>query len=582
MNSRPVRIVLLVLVAFLAALVWRRESTEPRALSSVTQSSAREAPRREVVRSRGTQTTQRDAGRVAESSARLPEISASSGAETWWRAHPQAVTLHRRNGDAVVFQHSKETRDGEIVTWVGRSAAMPDALLVSVARPGDYTAVALLPSEPQRSMRVHDGVMTVEEVLASGQDCDLAVAPPRVESAPDGVSLVKPTDPTTTGGVAAASVTQNVDVLFLYNTRALGIAAERSSDPVGYIDGYARAALATANEVLQNSRIDAFRWRYVGLAAVPEYPVKQTVSEDLQMIAPDGPYAELVATERARYGADQVLMWTGAGVRQGSAYGGLIRNQPVERGGMVAALRLTAGVLILAHELAHNFGCHHDRGHAGSGDGSTAQPEGDGNWCYGLLWSDGAGTTGTVMAYADSLVPYFSHPQIRVGDHVIGYAETDPRAAFNSRIMTDFAEYIATETPETEATPVILQQPRDTAGTEGQAVTLSVSAVGGGLRYQWMKAGVAIEGASSAELARTVGASVTGDYSVVVSNSRGSVTSRSAQLTLNTPAAPTPSNPTTPAASSAGGGGGGGGGSASVWSLLALATLLAMRRTPRS
>ena len=394
----------------------------------------------------------------------------------WRNAHPAVLTVATYPGLPVTFRQIEVKAEGGSLTWIGRNAALPGASFVGIASANGYDAVMLLPGVGQFNYHVRDGRVLVEEVAASGSDCAVESGPPNDLGLSAPLMTAAELTAATAGSKALAGAL-NVDVLFLYNTRALAVAAERSNDALGYIDGYARAALETANQVLLNSQVSNFAWRYVGLVAVPEYTPKVTVTEDLQMIAPDGPFTDLVRTERARYGADQVLLWTGTGPRQGSAFGGLERNQPVERGGTVAALRLTAGVLILAHELAHNFGCHHDRGHAGTGDGSTAQPDGDGFWCYGLLWNErgATSTTGTVMSYTDSLVPYFSNPNLTLGTQASGFPETDPRAAFNARILTDNATYIATESVETEALPVILQQPLGATLALGQAMALSVS-----------------------------------------------------------------------------------------------------------
>jgi hypothetical protein len=514
----------------------------------------------------------------------------------WRNRHPGHLRISPYPGVTVAFTQVQVKEDGRHLTWIGRNPDLPGASFVGVATPDGYDAVMIMPGAAQYNFHVRDDRVLVEEVTATGDDCELG--PGRVLAAglpvPPGVFYAE------AGGSASQVFAENsgpaspveapltVDVLFLYNTRALAVAAQRSGDPIGYIDGYARAGLETCNQVLVNSRIDNFAWRYVGLVAVPEYAEKQTVSEDVAMIAPEGPFNALVRAARAEYGADQVLMWTGAGFRQGSSFAGQVRSQPVPVEYAVAGLRLTAGILILAHELAHNFGCHHDRGHAGTGDGSTATPEGDGLWCYGLLWNNpvGATTSGTVMAYGDFLVPYFSNPDttlhitstlqnrpgpvLDLGTRAIGFPETDPRAANNARIMREHAAHMAALSEETEAMPVILQQPRDAAVLAGQVMTLSVSATGGGLTYQWLKDGAGIEGATATVLSKTFAQADAGNYSVRISNRRGAVTSRSAAVTLVTSAPPPVVPPSAPVAAPAAGGGGGGGGAPSLWFYLAL------------
>lgn len=90
--------------------------------------------------------------------------------------------------------------------------------------------------------------------------------------------------------------------------------------------------------------------------------------------------------------------------------------------------------------------------------------------------------------------------------------------------------------------PVILTQPSSQAVTVGGSVTLTVLASGTQpLSYQWRKAGVAIPGATGSSLVlHPVLATDAAVYSVVVSNSVGSVTSAGATLTVNpAPVAPT-------------------------------------------
>lgn len=93
-----------------------------------------------------------------------------------------------------------------------------------------------------------------------------------------------------------------------------------------------------------------------------------------------------------------------------------------------------------------------------------------------------------------------------------------------------------TTTP-TVAAPVITSQPAGVTASAGASVTLSVTATGSGLSYQWAKAGVAVAGATGASY--TLAAAVVADsgaYTVTVSNSGGSVTSSTAVLTVTAPA----------------------------------------------
>ncbi len=81
--------------------------------------------------------------------------------------------------------------------------------------------------------------------------------------------------------------------------------------------------------------------------------------------------------------------------------------------------------------------------------------------------------------------------------------------------------------------PVITQQPQDTTATVGSPATLSVTATGANLTYQWFKNGVLISGATGSTLNfAAVQNSDTGNYTVTVSNQFGSVTSSPARLTV--------------------------------------------------
>ena len=86
--------------------------------------------------------------------------------------------------------------------------------------------------------------------------------------------------------------------------------------------------------------------------------------------------------------------------------------------------------------------------------------------------------------------------------------------------------------------PSIATQPTSLTVTAGQTATLSVTATGTApLGYQWQKNGAAISGATSSTYTTpaTTGSDTGAQFTVVVSNSAGSITSSAATLTVATP-----------------------------------------------
>jgi Pectinesterase/MBG domain/Carboxypeptidase regulatory-like domain/Immunoglobulin domain/Bacterial Ig-like domain/Immunoglobulin I-set domain len=85
----------------------------------------------------------------------------------------------------------------------------------------------------------------------------------------------------------------------------------------------------------------------------------------------------------------------------------------------------------------------------------------------------------------------------------------------------------------TDPPPVINQQPQNTTAVIGSSTSLSVTATGPNLTYQWFKNGNLIGGATSATLNFTnVQTTDTADYVVNVSNGGGTVPSNPARLTV--------------------------------------------------
>lgn len=117
--------------------------------------------------------------------------------------------------------------------------------------------------------------------------------------------------------------------------------------------------------------------------------------------------------------------------------------------------------------------------------------------------------------------------------------------------------------------PVTITQPKSLSVARGSRVQFSVTAAAvPAPTYQWQHDGQPFDGATSSSLSFTnANTTDSGDYSVVITNALGSVTSEKAKLTVT--ATTTPSTPPT----SSGGGGGSGGGAPSVWFLGAIVTL---------
>jgi hypothetical protein len=129
--------------------------------------------------------------------------------------------------------------------------------------------------------------------------------------------------------------------------------------------------------------------------------------------------------------------------------------------------------------------------------------------------------------------------------------------------------------------PLITTQPVSTTVTVGGTVSFSVTATSsaGAITYQWHRLNAPISGATSATYTiSNAQLADAGAYTVVVTNSSGSITSDAAVLTVNTPTPPPPPPP------SGGGnsGGGGGGGSPSLWFIAAISALGLARRFLRS
>ncbi len=128
---------------------------------------------------------------------------------------------------------------------------------------------------------------------------------------------------------------------------------------------------------------------------------------------------------------------------------------------------------------------------------------------------------------------YIHYQRPRVPAGLVGRNLADPAAVSDAQLLSFLGANANTEA--VPPLPAILTQPQSQTVNVGASVTFSVTASGTTpLLYQWRKDGTDIPGATSAALTlnnvQTVDA---GDYTVVVSNSTGSVTSAPARLTVS-------------------------------------------------
>ncbi|MDB6122582.1 MAG: Xanthan lyase, partial [Pedosphaera sp.] len=125
---------------------------------------------------------------------------------------------------------------------------------------------------------------------------------------------------------------------------------------------------------------------------------------------------------------------------------------------------------------------------------------------------------------------------------VLNNVQTTDAASYSATVRNSVGSVTstaATLTVNSTATPpAITTQPASQSVVAGNAVTFSVTATGTApLTYQWRFNAVNISGATASSYTKSnVQAADAGNYSVVVNNTAGSVTSANAALTVNIPA----------------------------------------------
>ena len=479
-----------------------------------------------------------------------------------WREYaPQKMTIAPFADLALEFEMTSVRQENGRTIWRGRNA-LSGAFLVTVATQNEWHAVLEIPAASNFEFHISGQSATVTEkdvAILCGNDRLVAAA------AVTGKTVDATGADTVNKNDSSAEDVNTVDVLFFYDAATFAASGHNAQ----LIETTIASTLEAANVVLQNSAVSNLRWRYVAAYAVPDYTATDTLQDDLNLITnSSNNVGKFVADKCALHGVDQAVLYVSS--RRKDNYDGLAWVPGTE--GAVAhnsAMVWNSGYVILAHEMAHNFGCHHDRQ-------TEKASESDGKFSYGFRFKLNGVDTGTVMSYAPTRVPFFSNPDLSYAGIRLGVSDVQVGETNNSRVLRENAQLMA-ESRNASEEPIITAQPQSASVSQGAGFALSVSAAGSGLVFQWKKNGVDLPGANDAVYSKAnASGGDDGVYNVVVSNAVGQASSAAASVAVAEPA-------TTAAVSTASSGaGGGGGGAVEPWVLIAFAFFGSLRLIGRA
>jgi hypothetical protein len=499
-------------------------------------------------------------GRLARSA--LPQIIPSLRAPVadWRTFTPRQLTVVPVPGLPLEFDAQSITTDGKRTTWVGTNGQQ-GATLVACATETLWDAVITVPGADEYSIQITPDSVLVLETAHGNTNCGPSLSPAAAQllaSVATGSAL-----PAGTAAAAPDTTTLNTsDLLVLYST-----GAKNNWGSTAEMENRIAAVVATANTYLEQSQIANLRWRLVGTAEAPAYTTTEKLEDDLDRLAnTTTELGRFAAERRTFYGADQVMLIVD-GTRD---YAGIAHLGTTTNPAAFSVVHHPGTAATAAHELAHNFGCRHDRQ-------TESAPDGDGKYNYGHRFTYNSQDIGTIMSYAEYFVPYFSNPSVYYEGNPVGIAAGQPKAADNARWLRENAAGVSNlRASKTVAAPTITAQPTSVTVTAGQTLTLTVTATGNDLTYQWSHGGAEIAGATAATYRKTNCTDAdAGSYTVLVSNLLGQVRSNAATVTVS-PAPATPP-PSTNNSSS----GGGGGGAIEIVAALGLLALLGAGRRAR-
>src|SRR5204863_7385525 len=149
-----------------------------------------------------------------------------------------------------------------------------------------------------------------------------------------------------------------------------------------------------------------------------------------------------------------------------------------------------------------------------------------------------------ILGNASATTPTLNLTNVQLGDAGSYVAVvSNPSCSVQSNPVT-----LNVSTDPVPPPPGISTQPADTTAAVGSPTALSVVATGNNLFYQWFKNGLLIPGATASSL-NFANAQIgdAANYTVVISNSSGSITSNSAKLRVVSTMAATGTSPATSA-----------------------------------
>ena len=347
----------------------------------------------------------------------LPGLAAP--AADWRKFTPRELTVSPIPGVAIRFVAQQVTSDGRHTIWTGVSGT-PGVTLSSSGTADRWDAIVERPGRPGiRHPHLARGRDRREDRFRRGTV--------RGRHRHRGAAAGGPA--ATQALPAAADTTYTSDLLVLYTT-----AAGSAMGGAAAVDNSVTARIATANTYLAQSQVTNISWHLVGVVEAAGYTETGNLDTDLNnLLNPTTQLGAFASQQGRQYGADQVLLIVS---HSDDSFAGEAMTP-----GSYAVVISTGSAGIVAHELGHNFGCHHDRQTEKAADN-------DGRYYYGYRWRDASNRDlGTIMSYASFRVPYYSNPALTYQGHILGLAAGDPEAADNARVLRENAAYIANMRP---------------------------------------------------------------------------------------------------------------------------------------